>query len=309
MRIGIYAGDFSGGPADLMGQVRQTADAESDGFDCMWFTHILAADSLIAVALAGQQTSRIELVTGVIPIYSRQPLLMAQQALSAQVAAGGRLALGIGLAHPETVPLLWNQAYDRPASFMREYLSVLLPLLRDREVQFFGEMITTEAALSFSDVPPPTVLLAALAPRMLRMAGEIADGTILWMTGPVTIKAHIAPRITAAAQTAGRSQPRICAALPICVTDDARRGREVAGDLFGRYGRLVNYRRVLDIEGVEGPQDVSVVGNEDDVEAQLRVLADAGATDFFGGVYRLSDDDTESAARTRALLRSLVGKI
>ena len=243
MRIGIYAGDFGGGPADLMGQVRQTVDAESDGFDCMWFTHILAADSLIAVAVAGQQTSRIELVTGVIPIYSRQPLLMAQQ------------------------------------------------------------------ALSFSDVPPPTVLLAALAPRMLRMAGEIADGTITWMTGPEAIRTHIAPRITAAAQAAGRSQPRICAALPICVTDDARRGREVAGDLFGRYGHLVNYRRVLDIEGVEGPQDVSVVGNEDEVEAQLRVLADAGATDFFGGVYRLSDDDAESAPRTRALLRFLVGKI
>jgi F420-dependent oxidoreductase-like protein len=304
MRIGLGAGTLAGGSVDLLGQVEEVRAMEADGFN-----HINATDSLIAIAVAGQQTGRIEFVTGVIPIYSRQPLLMAQQALTTQEAAGGRLALGIGLAHPETVPRMWNSAFDRPAHFMQEYLDVLLPLLQEKEIIYSGDMIITEAALQFPEVPAPSVLLAALAPRMLRMAGAVADGTVLWVTGAKAIRTHIAPRINEAADAADRPAPRICAALPMCVTDDASPARDRIKRNLGGYGRLVNYRRVLDIEGVDGPQDVSVVGNEAEAEEQLRELADAGATDFFGALVSISRDDTESIPRSREFLKSMVGKI
>lgn len=309
MRIGVGVGSFGGGDGGIDSQVEQTIIAEADGFQSAWFTHIRGADSLISVALAGQATSSIELVTGVIPVYSREPLLMAQQALTANAVANGRLTLGIGLAHPESVPRTWNHSYERPAQFMYEYMSVLQPLLNEQTVEFTGEMISTSSSLELAGVAPPSVLLAALAPRMLRMAAELADGTLLWVTGPKTIRTHIAPRLAEAAKAAGRPRSRIVAALPICVTDEPDKARERVARGFSRYGQLVNYRRVLDIEGVEGPQNVAIVGNEAEVEVQLRDLADAGATDYFAAFITLARDDSESIPRTRELLKSLIGKI
>ena len=309
MRIGVGVGSFGGGDAGIDAQVEQTVVAEAEGFQAAWFTHIRGVDSLITLALAGQATSRIELVTGVIPIYSREPLLMAQQALTAQAVSGGRLTLGIGLAHPETVPNAWNHSYERPAHFMFEYLAVLNPLLNEQYADFQGDMIRTKASLELPGVTPPSVLLAALAPRMLRMAGELADGTMLWVTGPRAIRTHIAPRLAEAAKAAGRPKPRICAALPICVTDTPDKARDRVAKGFARYGTLVNYRRILDIEGVGGPQDVALIGNEEAVETGLRAMADAGATDFYAAFVRTADDDDESVPRTRALLRELIGKV
>ena len=309
MRIGVGVGSFGGGDGGVDSQVEQTIIAEADGFHSAWFTHIRGADSLISVALAGQATSSIELVTGVIPVYSREPLLMAQQALTVNAVCNGRLTLGIGLAHPESVPRTWNHSYERPGRFMYEYLSILQPLLNDQTVEFAGDMISTSASLELAGIEPPSVLLAALAPKMLRMAAELADGTLLWVTGPKTIRTHIAPRLAEAAKASGRPRSRIVAALPICVTDEPVRARQRVENGFSRYGQLVNYRRVLDIEGVDGPQNVAIVGNEAEVEVQLRNLAEAGATDYFAAFVTLARDDGESIPRTRDLLKSLIGKL
>jgi F420-dependent oxidoreductase-like protein len=310
MRIGVAAGLPTPGGTDVVeNQVEGVVAAEEYGFDGVWFNHALGPDSLIGVALAGQRTKRIEMITGVIPVYSRQPLLMAQQALSAQLAAKGRLTLGIGLAHPETVPRTWGSEYTRPLRFMKEYLSALLPLLEDRAVSFFGEMLSVEAALNFSEVTPPRVMLAALGPKMLELAGSKTDGTFLWVTGPRAIESHIAPKIREAAAKAGRSAPRICAALPMCITDDVEAGRRAAAKLFARYGKLVNYRRVLDMEGVETPGDVAIVGTEEQAAEQLQALDRAGTTDFFGSPFGLAADDGESIPRTWNFLRSMVAKL
>ena len=309
MRIGVAAGLPAAGGTDVVeSQVQGAVAAEEHGFDGVWFNHVLGPDSLIGVALAGQRTKRVELITGVIPVYSRQPLLMAQQALSAQLAAKGRLTLGIGLAHPETVPRTWGSEYSKPLQFMREYLSALRPLLEDRAVSFWGDLLSVEATLNLPDVAPPSVMLAALGPRMLELAGSTTDGTFLWVTGPVAIESHIAPRIREAAEKAKRPAPRISAALPICVTDDVDAGRRVAATLFARYGTLVNYRRVLDLEGVDSPADVAIVGTEEQAEEQLRALERAGATDFFGSPFGLARDDRESIPRTWDFLKSLVAK-
>lgn len=309
MRIGLGIGLSSQSPASVPEFVAQIEAAERDGFDAAWLPQILGFDSLTMIAMAGPRTSKIEFLTGVVPVYPRHPFALAQQALTVASATGNRLTLGIGVAHPETVTTWWGIPYDRPARYMREYLSVLMPLLHERRVRFAGEFFKSDVALRIGDVKPPDVLLAALAPKMLDLAGSVAGGTVLWVVGCKAVETHVVPKITAAAKAAGKPAPRVCVGLPVCVTDDARRARDSANRQFARYGQLVNYRRVLDIEGADGPGDVSVVGDEAEVERQLRALASAGATDFLASIFVPDGEPPESAGRTRSLLTSLVRRV
>jgi len=301
--------EFAGGTNDVAMQVQSVVKAEEDGFHGIWFGQIFGPEVLTVLALAGQRTSRIELGTSVVPTYPRHPHMLAQQALTVQAATNGRFNLGIGLSHAPVVEGMWGLKYDRPAVHMREYLSVLLPLLQEGRASFNGEFFRVNATVQVPVPKPPPVLIAALAPVMLRMAGEMTDGTITWMTGPKTLETHIVPRISKAAKDAGRPAPRVVAGLPIAVTDDASAARERAARSFQVYGTLPNYQRMLNIEGVGGPADVAIVGNEREVEQQLRDIASAGATDFLAGMFPIGDDIKTSLGRTRALLKALVGKV
>ena len=305
MRIGLFLGD----PGDITASVDQIIATEQDGFDSAWLAQIFGGDALTTLALAGQKTERIELGTSVVPIHIRHPFAIAQQVKTTQVATGGRLALGIGLSHQPVVEGMWGLSYDRPAAYMREYLSVLLPLLRDGNVSFQGEVFKVTGGVQVAGATPPAVIVAALSPLMLRIAGELADGTITWMTGLKTIETHTAPRIAKAAAGAGRPAPRVCVALAVAVTDDPAAARRQAAQLFTVYGQLANYKRMLDREGASGPEDVAVVGDEAEVERQLRAFAGAGATDFIAAIFPAGDDAEASMTRTRALLKTLVGKM
>lgn len=308
MRIGLMLGDIIG-PSPVQDQVQQAVDAEKDGFDTAWFGQLFGIDALTITALAGAATSRIELGTGVVPTSPRHPYVMAQQALTVQGATDNRFVLGVGVSHEVVIKMMFGLSYDRPARHMKEYLSVLLPLLREGRVAYQGELYRTAASVAVPGAKPMQVLLAALAPRMLHLAGAVADGTILWMSGLKTIETHVVPLITAAASEAGRPAPRIVAGLPICVTEDVAAGREAAAKVFQMYGQLPNYRRQLDREGAAGPGDVAIVGDEAAVEKQLRALAGAGVTDLVAPIYPTGDDRAASVARTRALLKSLLGRI
>ena len=305
MRIGINLG----GAENVEQQVQQVIEAEEDGYPSVWFSQIFGSDALTTIALAGQKTERIEMGTSVVPTYPHHPFTLAQQALTVQVATGGRLALGVGLSHQPVIEGMWGLSYEKPARHMREYLSVLRPLITEGKVAFTGETFRVTGGVNVPGATPCPILIAALAPMMLRIAGELADGTVTWMTGPKTIESHIVPRITAAAESAGRPAPRVCVALPVAVTDDAAAAREQAAQLFQIYGQLPNYKRMLDKEGVAGPADVAIVGDESAVERQLREMASAGATDLLAAVYPVGDDADASMARTRALLKSLIGKV
>jgi F420-dependent oxidoreductase-like protein len=289
--------------------VQRVVEDENDGFDAAWFGQVFNGDSLTLVALAGARTSRIELGTSVIPTYTRHPFAMAQQAMTVQAACGGRFTLGIGPSHGVVVENMWGMSYDRPAVHVREYLSVLLPLVQEGRVAFKGELYSVNAGIGVKGGSPVSVMISALAPVMLRLAGTLTDGTITWMTGPKTIETHVAPSINLAAQEAGRPAPRVVVGLPIAVHDDVAAARELAGKAFAMYGTLPNYRRVLDREGAPGPAEVAIVGDERAVEQQLRDLAAAGATDFLAPVMPVGDDAKGSISRTRELLRGLVGKI
>jgi F420-dependent oxidoreductase-like protein len=194
-------------------------------------------------------------------------------------------------------------SFEKPARHMREYLSVLIPLLHAEQVQFEGETVTFRGMgpLEAPGAEPPPVLLAALAPRMLELAGSRADGTVTWMTGPGTIADHIGPSIRKAAEAAGKPAPRIAVGLPVSVTADADAARQAANKAFAVYGQLPSYRAMLDKEGAAQPGDVAIVGDEDTVRAGIQRVFDAGGTEFSAAVF----GSREEVGRTRGLLKKL----
>jgi F420-dependent oxidoreductase-like protein len=306
MRIGLMHG---GDGASIEDRMQRLISDEQDGFEYAWFGQVFDADVMTIIALAGQRTSRLKFGTSVVPTYGRHPFAMAQQAMTVQAATGNRFTLGVGPSHQVVIETMWGMSYEKPARHVREYLSVLGPLVREGRVQFSGEVYKTMGAINVPGIEPVPVLISALAPMMLKIAGSMTDGTVTWMTGAKTIETHVVPRITAAASEAGRPAPRVVVGLPVCVTEDVEAAREVAAKVFAVYGTLPNYKRMLDKEGAAGPADVAIVGNEAQVEQQIRAVASAGATDFIAPAFPVGADAAASMARTRALLKSLIGKV
>src|SRR5262249_10875029 len=183
--------------------------AEADGFASGWLANIFGMDAIVAAAICGRETTRIELGTAVVPTFPRHPVAMAQAALSAQAAARGRFSLGIGLSHQVVIEGMLGLSFAKPFSHMREYLAALAPLIRTGSVQFAGEEFRVAASVAVPGTVPCPILVAALAPRMLALAGREADGTITWMTGLRTIREHTVPRLSEAAARAGRPAPRV----------------------------------------------------------------------------------------------------
>jgi F420-dependent oxidoreductase-like protein len=254
--------------------------------------------------VVGREVPGIELGTAVIPTYPRHPMMLAAQALTTQAISGGRLTLGIGLSHQLVIEGMFGHSFEKPVRHMREYLSILMPLIHEGTVSFQGETLSANGTLTIAGATPFPVLIAALGPKMLELAGTAADGTITWMTGPATLESHTVPAITKAAEQAGRPSPRVCVGLPVCVTDDPDGARERAARVFAVYDSLPSYKAMLDREGATGPADVAIVGDETTVAAALRRLADVGTTDLAAVEYgSASKGDRE---RTRELLRSLL---
>ena len=300
MRIGVFGGITANGPIDRI--VDEARAAAEDGFATFWLPQIFGVDALIALAIVGREVPRIELGTAVVPTYPRHPAVLAQQALTAQAAAGGRLALGIGLSHQLVIEGMYGYSFEKPLRHLREYLEILVPLVRGEPAAFDGETQHAHVAVDVQGATPCPVLVAALGPQMLELAGRVADGTVTWMTGPGTIEGHIVPTITKAAQRAGRAAPRVGVGLPVCVTADVDAARERAARTFEMYGRLPSYRAMLDREGAEGPADVAVVGDEDQVRSQVEHLAAVGATDFVANVFGSSEERRRTGELLRALL-------
>jgi len=308
MKIGIGIGDISGRPAGIDDLISQTKRAEQEGFASAWLANIFGIDAMTAIALIGRETSRIALGTAVVPTFLRHPLAMAQQALTTQAAAGNRFSLGIGLSHQVVIEFMLGLSFAKPFTHMKEYLAVMAPLIRTGTVSFQGSEYRVNGNVKVPGATPCPILLAALAPKMLALAGAEADGTITWMTGPKTLREHTVPRINEAAAKAGRPTPRIVVGLPIAVTDDVAGAREAAGRAFQVYGGLPSYRAMLDREGAAGPADVVIVGNEDAVGERLQQLAEIGATEFLSVPFAVGEGRADSWERTRAFLVKLAKK-
>jgi 5,10-methylenetetrahydromethanopterin reductase len=308
MRIGINGSSLIALGRPTSEIVAHAVAAEADGFATYWVAQLAVPDALTVLAVAGQATTTIELGTAVVATWPRHPLMLAAQALTTSEIAGGRIVLGIGLAHKSSIESSLKIPFVRPARNMDEYLSVLLPALTDRRVDVEGEIWSgvADSMGGPADTPPPSVMLAAMGPRMLELAGARTDGTILWLSGPRTIAETIAPAMHAAAEQAGRATPRIVASVPVCVTDDVTGAKQLIAGVLAGYNDLPSYRGVMDTEGVAGPEDVSLVGDEDTVRAGLLRFAEAGATDFSALEFVTNADEV---TRTRALLCDVVGTL
>ena len=304
MRIGLFLVDPREA-SEIDTLVDRIADAEARGFRSAWLANIRGLDALTALASAGRQTREIELGTFVVPTYPRHPSALAQQALTVQAAAQGRLTLGIGLSHRVSMETALGFDWSHPIRHMREYLTCLRPLLAGEEVSYAGEEFRLNGyQLTVPGAAPPPILVAALGPQMLQLTGRLADGTAIWMGGPRYIADHVRPAITRAAEEAGRPAPRIVAGLPVCVTDRAEVVRQRAASAYERYGQLPSYRAILDREGAAGPADVALIGREDEVTEGLHKLATAGATDLAAAIFAPRGEDP---ARTQALLENVAG--
>lgn len=303
MRITIMFGSDALGILRTPGEVAAEAvDAEADGFASAWCTHITRGiDSLTTLAVAARATSRIELGVGVVPSYPRHPMALAQSAATVQALAGGRFVLGVGVSHRPVIEGMHGLDYTSQIGHLREYLIVLNGLLTDGSVSFDGEHYRVHGEFTVPGTSPVQVIVGALATGMCRLGGELADGVTTWLAGPKSLEEVVVPAVTDGADAAGRATPRVLAGIPVAVDSDRDRARTATARVFGRYGMLVNYRRLFEREGVDGPVELAITGDESTVTARIQDLFDAGATD----VWAVPFDTGAGTGPTRELLLDL----
>jgi 5,10-methylenetetrahydromethanopterin reductase len=305
LRIGVGLGELAGPVGGLDATIEQFKRAERDGFQTAWVANIFGLDALTLLTLAGRETSRIELGTAVVPTHSRHPLYMAQQAITTQVATGGRLVLGLGPSHKIVIENMLGLSYARVAKHIEEYVTIVRSLVETGKVAFSGELYRVNGSVQINGASPFPVMIGGLGPKMRKLAGAVADGTLTWMTGRRTLAETLVPEIQGAAKAAGRKPVRIACGLPIVVTNDPAGAREAASKAFVIYGQLPSYRAMLDAEGAKGPGDVAIAGDERAVERALEELAAAGVTDFNAAIFPFGPDPNEARERTWKLLAEL----
>jgi F420-dependent oxidoreductase-like protein len=305
MRIGL-----TGGGSSVDKIVAQAQLAEAEGFSALWYASAVAGDPLVAMAIAGRATTSIELGTAVLQTYPCHPLLQANRVAAAANAMGRPgLTLGLGPSHEPVVTDVLGLSYDHPGRNTGEYLRIVSDLLRGVDVDFDG--IDWSAHSSGRMVPleqPVPVLLSALSPRMLRIAGQFADGVVLWMASATAIERRICPILTEVAAAHARPSPRIVAGLPIAVHDDAAEARQAVAAMSSAYAGMTNYQRIIESGGGTNAADVAIVGDESTVIQQLHDLLGAGATDVWAQPIAVGTDRSQRTAslqRTRGCLSAL----
>jgi F420-dependent oxidoreductase-like protein len=308
MRIGL-----TGGAATTDGIAKQARTAEEQGVTSLWYASNVLGDPLTAMAIAGRETTTIELGTAVLQTYPCHPLLQANR-VNAVAEAMGRpgLTLGLGPSHAPVVEGVFGMSYDHPGRNTEEYLTIVTAALRGEPVDFTGsDWSAHTGGPAIKPAQPVQVLLSALSPRMLRIAGTIADGTVLWMASAKAIESHIAPTLSKFAADAGRAAPRIVAGLPVAVHDDETEARSATAAASGIYASMPNYQRIIETGGGSTPADIAIVGNEVSVRAQLQSVIEAGATDIWAQPIAVGCDRaerTKSRQRTTDLLRELLAE-
>jgi F420-dependent oxidoreductase-like protein len=307
MRIGLLIGADRGRYRHKVAQLVADAEAaERGGFTSVWVPQVPGDfDAFTAITLMGRATRRIELGTAVVPIQTRHPIAMAQAALSNQAACEGRFTLGLGTSHHWLVEDMLGLSYERPAHQMRNYLEVVQAALRGPgAVDVENDGFRVHSPIDVTDLAPNPVLLAALGPVMLRLAGEQASGTILWMADERAIAEHVVPRISRAAADAGKPAPRIVACVPVavCSNDEVDAARAWTTRVFGQAGFSPNYQRLLARGDAADEGDMLAAGDEAAVLDRLRAFRDAGVTDLAARVVPLgADRESRLASRTRTL--------
>ena len=313
MRLGVMIGAERGDSARKVSRMLADIEwAESVAMDTAWIPQVPNDfDALLAVALVGTRTTKIELGTAVVPLQAQHPIALARQALSTQAATGGRLALGVGPSHHWIIKDMLGLPYEKPAAYTRDYLEVLRAAFAGPgQIDVENEHFTVHNPNDLAPVAPLPVLVAALGPVMLALAGEHADGTVLWMADERSVAEHVVPRITKAADNAGRAAPRIVAGIPVCLcaASEVDAARERANRILGEAEVSPNYQRLLDYGDARDVGDICAAGDESAILARMRRFADAGVTDLSVRLLPIGDNRDELVAskrRTREVIAEL----
>ena len=308
MRIGLMIGsDRERTRADrVAGLIADGREAEDAGFTSFWIPQVPGyLDAMTAIALLGHATERIEIGSAVVPVQTRHPIALAQQALTTQSACGGRFALGLGASHHWIIDTQLGIPYERPAHLMRDYLEVLnAAFTGPGTVEVENDTYRVHSPIDVADPTAMPILIAALGPTMLQIAGAHTGGTILWMADERAIGDYVVPRITAAADKAGRPAPRVVAGVPVALCSDAELddARAYAGDVLGHADFSPNYVRLLEHGDAADIGDTMAAGDETAVLARLCRYRDAGVTDFAARIVPLGVDAAARAASRRRTL-------
>jgi F420-dependent oxidoreductase-like protein len=310
MRIGLMIGPEKGRRRDKVAQlVADAQEAERAGFTSLWMPQIPGDfDALTALTLIGRATERVELCTAVLPIQTRHPIAMAQEVLSVQAVCNGRFTLGLGTSHHWVIGGMLGLPYERPAAQMRDYLAVLHAALGgDAQIDVENEHYRVHSPMDVTDRGATPVLLAALGPVMLRIAGEQTSGTILWLADERAVAEHVVPRLTKAAQAAGRPAPRLAAGVPIalCAKSEVEGARAWANQILGHAEYSPNYEKLLEKGDAKDVGDILAAGDESVILARMRSFRDAGVTDFAVRVLALGRDRDERLASRRRTIEFL----
>jgi F420-dependent oxidoreductase-like protein len=304
--------------------VERVKRAEAFGYDSCYVTHIAARDSLAVLMAYAAATERIKLGTGVLPIYSRTPVATAQTAATIDEFSAGRIVLGLGVSHEVTVENWYGTQLQRPLKAMREYVGIVRACFRGEdppEGEIFKSRFRFMGYEPRADLP---IYVAALSPKMLRLAGEIADGAMLWLCNPSYIRDVVVPEVKAGRERAGKPVEGfdVVAAVPAAVTDDRTGAYDTMRADLLTYWSLPFYRAMIDRSGFgqdiaafdEGIQagdverakaaisdrfldELTAIGSPDDVRAGVKRYADAGATSpGIGAVPRTDFNATLEAA-------------
>lgn len=317
MRVGVMIGAERG---DMARKVTKFLDdiewAEAAGFDTAWMPQVPNDfDALTMVALMGARTSRIELGTAVVPLQAQHPVALARQALSVHAGSAGRLALGVGPSHHWIISDMLGLPYEKPAAYTRDYLEVLNAALSGPgDVDVENDTFTVHNPTVLGADSPLPVLLAALGPVMLQIAGEFTDGTVLWMADERAIGDHIAPRINKAAENAGRPAPRIIAGIPVCLCANSEidAAKDRANRILAEAETSPNYQRLLDRGDARNVGDLCAAGDAESILARFRQFADAGVTDLSVRLLPIGENRDEliaSKQRTREVVAELVAQV
>ena len=298
-RVSAWAGSGFGAVADVTSAVKNAADA---GFDGIWLPQTLSFDAIAALAVAASQVPDIHVGTAVVPLQGRHPFPLAQQALTAADAAGpGRFTLGVGVTHAVVSETFYGFPYRDAVALCREDLEALQGLLGpDRKVSIAGKFVVAQVGISMQ-TPPPSLVVAALGPKMLELAGRLSDGTVTWMTGPKTLRSQVIPGVCDSAARAQRSSPRVIAGLPVCVTSDVAAARDAVRPRIQGAAQMPSYARQLALEGIDDLAELAIVGDADQVTETILALAEAGVTELMADVF----GTPEEQARTREVLCNL----
>lgn len=317
MRLGVMIGAERGDMARKVGKLIADIEwADSAGLDTAWMPQVPDDfDLLTMVALMASHSTRIELGTAVVPLQAQHPIALARQALSVHAVSGGRLALGVGPSHHWIIRDMLGLPYDKPAAYTRDYLQVLnAALAGPGPVDVENDHFTVHSPTALGADTPMPVLVAALGPVMLQIAGEHADGTSLWMADEKAIAEHIAPKINKAAAAAGKPAPRIVAGIPVtlCANSEIEAAKERANRILAEAETSPNYQRLLDRGSARDVGDLCAAGDEESILKRFKQFADAGVTDLSVRLLPIGDTRDELIAskyRTREVIAELVKEI